>query len=151
MYIQYHRHQVKSCLANIQFLESRTSLYTAEDRAFELHIWFHFGTTMRGKDQSTRAGEILDEIRQLCQELEELVVTIEQVPVEEDLTGCRVMITSNHLYGSTGRVISQRGRLYWNIALDRLLSTGGQVYRMTKNLKVLADSPNATTEHQNLS
>ena len=85
-------------------------------------------------NNKARVRAIVDEVRNLCDELDNLLVTDhDETETRKCMTARRIKITNGTYKGCTGIVTSKRGSKYWNIKLDN----GETTYKMTHNLEIL--------------
>ena len=99
-------------------------------------------TTRRSQKDRTRAREIMNQVRELWLELEELVITSDDdefrnTTSPRSLVGSLVEITNGNYNGQRGRVTRRRGTQFWYILLE---SNGLVVYKQPHNFRVIAST-----------
>ena len=94
-------------------------------------------------DDPERAQSIVRQIRNLCAELEEIILADDSVDRDElhtSLAGSRVKILKGVNRGLVGQVVDRRGTHFWNIRLEE---DGRMIYKAPQNFRVLSQATNA--------
>ena len=89
----------------------------------------------RSVDRDHRqASSIISQIRNLCAELEEILLDDIGNDPDGSLEGCRVQVINGVNKGLIGRVTERRGTHFWNICLE---DDGRMIYKTQQNLRKL--------------
>ena len=82
---------------------------------------------------TSRVHAIVDELRDLCNELDDLLLGNNNDVEDVSIVGRRIKITNGNYKGCTGIVTGQKGTKYWNVKLDN----GEKTHKMPHNFEII--------------